>query len=275
MKKVNYHTHTKLCMHATGTEKDYVQAALDAGLDILGFSDHAPFPDNRFDSRMRYDQLDEHLSHICSLRDALQKGEPAGAASGLTGIRPLRILAGLEIEYCMDMSSYYPLLLSEKKLDYLLLGHHYYMEDDGSYVHVFSIPKKYGTPAYLKYAYEVRSALETGFFPILAHPDVIFTNNFVWDKNCSEACDLIVDAAARTGTVLELNANGIRKGIRLLGGIKRFPYPHPEFWKRVSAAKLPVVIGSDCHSPSYMWDECVSEAFRLAKEWKLELVDSF
>ena len=257
MKKVNYHTHTNLCMHADGTEADYLQAALDAGLDVLGFSDHAPFPDNRFDCCMRYDQLDAHLARVRSLE------------------APIRILAGLEIEYCADMDSYYPMLLSEKKLDYLLLGQHYYMEDDGSCVHVFSVPKKYGTPACLKYAREVNAALETGFFPLLAHPDVIFTNDFPWDKNCADACDLIVDAAARAGTVLELNANGIRKGIRLLGGVKRFPYPHPEFWKRVSAAKLPVVIGSDCHQPSYMWDGCVQEALRLAREWKLELVDSF
>lgn len=259
-------------MHADGTEKDYVQAALDAGLDILGFSDHAPFPDNRFDSRMRYDQLDAHLARIRSLQDALHKG---GKACGLTGIRPLRLLAGLEIEYCADMTDYYQMLLSEKKLDYLLLGHHYYMEEDGCCIHVFSIPKKYGTPAFLKYAREVQTALETGFFPVLAHPDVIFTNDFAWDQNCWEACELIIDAAARTGTVLELNANGIRKGLRLLGGTRRYPYPHPEFWKQVSAAKLPVLIGSDCHSPSYMRDEAVQEAFRLAKEWKLELVDSF
>ena len=152
MKKVNYHTHTNLCMHADGTEADYLQAALDAGLDVLGFSDHAPFPDNRFDCRMRYDQLDAHLARVRSLE------------------APIRILAGLEIEYCADMDSYYPMLLSEKKLDYLLLGQHYYMEDDGSCVHVFSVPKKYGTPACLKYAREVNAALETGFFPLLAHP---------------------------------------------------------------------------------------------------------
>ncbi len=47
MKKTNYHTHTKRCMHAEGTEADYVKAALNACLDVLGFSDHGPFPDNR------------------------------------------------------------------------------------------------------------------------------------------------------------------------------------------------------------------------------------
>lgn len=126
MKKTNYHTHTKRCMHAEGTEADYVKTALDAGLDVLGFSDHGPFPDNRFDSRMPYADLDEYLACMDALRPTV----------------PFPILKGLEIEYCPDSRDYYSFLLKEKKLDYLLLGQHYYQEDDGSYVHVFSIPEK-------------------------------------------------------------------------------------------------------------------------------------
>ena len=118
MKKTNYHTHTKRCMHAEGTEADYVKAALDAGLDVLGFSDHGPFPDNRFDSRMPYADLDEYLACMDALRPTV----------------PFPILKGLEIEYCPDSRDYYSFLLKEKKLDYLLLGQHYYQEDDGSYV---------------------------------------------------------------------------------------------------------------------------------------------
>ena len=38
----NYHTHTARCRHATGTEEEYVLAAIDRGLKILGFSDHTP-----------------------------------------------------------------------------------------------------------------------------------------------------------------------------------------------------------------------------------------
>ncbi len=44
MKKVNYHTHCARCRHAFGTEEDYVEKALEYNLDILGFSDHLPFP---------------------------------------------------------------------------------------------------------------------------------------------------------------------------------------------------------------------------------------
>lgn len=126
MKKTNYHTHTKRCMHANGTDADYVKAALDAGLDVLGFSDHGPFPDNRFDFRMPYADLDEYLTCIDALRPTVS----------------FPILKGLEIEYCPDSLDYYSFLFKEKKLDYLLLGQHYYQDDDGSYISAFSTPEK-------------------------------------------------------------------------------------------------------------------------------------
>ena len=127
MKKTNYHTHTKRCMHANGTDADYVKAALDAGLDVLGFSDHGPFPDNRFDFRMPYADLDEYLTCIDALRPTV----------------PFPILKGLEIEYCPDSLDYYSFLFKEKKLDYLLLGQHYYQDDDGSYISAFPSKKRW------------------------------------------------------------------------------------------------------------------------------------
>ena len=39
----NYHTHTKRCNHALGEDREYVEAAIKAGLKVLGFSDHCPF----------------------------------------------------------------------------------------------------------------------------------------------------------------------------------------------------------------------------------------
>ena len=46
-KKVNLHTHTAHCRHASGLPEDYCAAALEQNFEILGFSDHAPFPDER------------------------------------------------------------------------------------------------------------------------------------------------------------------------------------------------------------------------------------
>ena len=47
----NYHTHTPRCGHAVGSEREYIERAIEGGIEILGFSDHAPY---RFDRPGRY-----------------------------------------------------------------------------------------------------------------------------------------------------------------------------------------------------------------------------
>lgn len=68
MKKTNYHTHTKRCMHAEGTEADYVKPPWMQALTSSASAIHGPFPDNRFDSRMPYADLDEYLACMDALR---------------------------------------------------------------------------------------------------------------------------------------------------------------------------------------------------------------
>ena len=56
----NYHSHTTRCRHAEGTEREYIERALQGGLKILGFSDHTPylFPGDYYSNfRMFPDQL--------------------------------------------------------------------------------------------------------------------------------------------------------------------------------------------------------------------------
>ena len=74
MKKVNYHTHTRLCRHAGGAAEDYAAAAWQNSLDVLGFSDHAPFPDGRFGLRMQYDELEPYIRDLNRL---IRGGSPS------------------------------------------------------------------------------------------------------------------------------------------------------------------------------------------------------
>ena len=67
----NYHTHTWRCNHATGTERQYVENALTAGLQILGFSDHSPyfFPGDYYsDYRMYVHQTEEYFRTMTDLK---------------------------------------------------------------------------------------------------------------------------------------------------------------------------------------------------------------
>ena len=39
--KTNFHTHTTRCLHASGSDEEYVLKAIELGYKTLGFSDHA------------------------------------------------------------------------------------------------------------------------------------------------------------------------------------------------------------------------------------------
>ena len=247
--KTNYHTHTKRCLHAMGTEEAYVQAALDAGLSILGFSDHAPFPDHDFGMRMPYSELEAYFSAVEQL--ALKH------ASEIT------ILKSLEIEYLPQYADYYQFLLRTYKPDYLLLGEHFYFNDKGE---VFNIYDAQSTADYVQYANSIAAALKTGLFQILAHPDLFTLNHFPWDKNCDTASDIIIAAALKYGTVLEFNANGYRRGIHDYPDGKRHMYPHMNFWKKVAASGVKVIIGADAHEPYQVWDACMEKSIEILQE---------
>lgn len=84
--KFNLHTHTARCGHAEGLDIQYVKSAIDAGFEILGFSDHIPFVEMRLpDCRMYYEQKDEYLSSIRKLKEEFSS--------------QITIKVGYEIEY--------------------------------------------------------------------------------------------------------------------------------------------------------------------------------
>ena len=110
----NYHTHSPRCRHAEGTEEEYVQAAMDAGLEILGFSDHTPYwfaGDYYSHMRMYPDQLEEYCESVRTMRQKYSDR--------------LQIHLGLEMEY-------YPAFFREtvqkardNGVEYFLLGQHW------------------------------------------------------------------------------------------------------------------------------------------------------
>ena len=68
----NLHSHTTRCMHARGTEEEFILQAIEIGMDCLGFADHTPWPyksDFVADMRMRADELDNYLDTLKNLRE--------------------------------------------------------------------------------------------------------------------------------------------------------------------------------------------------------------
>lgn len=254
MKKSNYHTHTKRCLHAEGADEEYVIEAINKGLHTIGFSDHGPYPDNRFDLRMQYNELDDYYDSINFLKEKYKD--------------KINIKIGLEIEYFKDQTDYYKRLLT--KFDYLVLGQHVCITDKEPFISNFELSS---TDYFITYAEAVSEALDTKLFAFLAHPDLIFLNNFSWDKNSEKASNIIIEAAKRNNAILEINANGVRRGLVDFPDGKRYRYPDKRFWDKVRESNVRVLASADAHAPSQIYDDVVIKTINMAKEWELNLID--
>lgn len=258
--KTNYHTHTPHCRHALGKDTaEYAQSAFDQKLDILGFSDHAAFPDIDYGCRMPYDEMIPYFNEVDELKE---RYAPKG----------MKILKGLEIEYLpkylhiegIPGGNYYEYLLQHWKLDYLLCGEHFFVDKSGNTFNVYNI----ADPAQIvDYANSCKAAMETGYFKMLAHPDLFGVNDFPWCSDYDKACDIIMEGALKTGTILEFNANGFRRGVKTFSDGERLMYPLDRFWNKVRETKIAVIIGSDSHNPDQIWDFAIERA----KEYLLSI----
>ena len=251
--KTNYHTHTPHCGHALGqSAAEYARAAFDDGLAVLGFSDHAAFPDTDFGCRMQYDEMITYFNEVDELK---KEYAPKG----------MQILKGLEIEYLPEYlntegipgKNYYEFLLNDMKLDYLLCGEHFFRNEKGEIYNLYNID---GPERVIEYAKCCVEAMKTGYFKILAHPDLFGVNDFAWGRELDTASDIIIDGAVRYGTILEYNANGFRRGIHTYCDGRRLMYPLNRFWEKIKGAKVKVIIGSDSHNPKEIWDYAIDDA---------------
>lgn len=266
--RANYHTHTWRCGHATGTAREYVEAAIAHGFERIGFSEHMPIADADIDARMPYDQLHEYVAELRLLREEF--GER------------IEIEIGLEAEWIPELRNYYEWLLGEAGIEYLALGQHYFTD-----CHLFDERAYYGpaqwklistycitTPAsYADYAHAVCDAVSSGFFRFVAHPDLLFYNDFPFGQEAEEASRQIISCAMDNDTPLEVNANGVRRGLVNFGEEERYLYPYHRFWAIASSMEAKCIVGSDCHAVSLLQDEYVDKAYALAQEWRLTLTE--
>ena len=253
----NFHTHTERCLHAYGKERDYAEYAADIKMKILGFSDHAPFPDKDYGLRMQFGELGDYIGEINRLKAEMQGS--------------LTLYSGLEIEYIPKYIDYYKKLYDEYGLDYLILGEHMYASRHGSLRNIYFAET---TEDYIDYARNVQEGTASGFFSMIAHPDLMFLNEFPWDKNCEKACDIILLAAEKYDLPLEFNINGVRKGKRMFPDGMRFPYPHEKFWRQLSGSKQKVMLGCDCHTPEQLNDSAVGESEKICRELRLNIINN-
>lgn len=251
----NYHTHCFRCQHANGTVEDYVLQALRQNFDILGMSDHVPYPHHDYGLRMKMGEIWDYIDEVSEAK------KKYGSM--------LKILLGFESEYICSQRKYYEELLNNYQVEYLILGQHFF-EYCGKLKSSFDISDSIDC---VRYANSVADGLGTGYYSLLAHPDIVGINKLPWDRNMDEMTDIIIESAVKYDIPLEINANGIRRGLINDELGLHYMYPHFKFWEKAAEAKAKVMISSDCHAPQLLLDNDVIRARRFADEMGLNVID--
>lgn len=219
-----FHIHTYRCGHASKEkESEYIEKAITVGEKEIVFTDHAPFPGNPFENRMKFSELTEYVNTLKNL-----KAHYAGT---------IDVKIGLEIEYLPSYRSYYKELFESNIFEVLMIGQHFYERGDGSFS--FKDREREKEAEYCGNA--ILEGMSSGFFQYVAHPDRIFRYCEKWDSSASVIADKIWKSAKKYGIVLERN----------LGSMERKRQYWPEFWER----KIPdvnVITGVDAHSVKQM-----------------------
>ena len=244
----NYHTHTQRCRHATGTEEEYIYQAIDAGFDVLGFSDHTPywFPGDYYSTfRMFPEDLTDYVQTVLFMKEHFQ--------------RKIQIHLGLEVEYYPEYFAELMKHLRQHPIEYMILGQHYGgNEIGGRYTGGYQTDDE---TVLTQYCDQVIEGIQTDLFSCVAHPDIL---GFTGDEKVYRAQmhRLCVEAKAHD-VPLEINLLGIRDGRH---------YPEPKFWQIASEVGCKCILGSDAHRAVDVCDpECEDYAMTMVRSLKLDL----
>ena len=253
----NFHTHTLLCQHARGMPVDYVKEALKARCSALGFSDHCPYPSEDADRlwagiRMSESQIPLYTEGV---REAKEAAQNAGAG--------IPVYLGFECEWDRDMYSWFKDdLLGAAGADYLALGAHWVILENGEHLYIADVTDSASTLRL--YIDQTIEGMASGVYKFVAHPDIFMQGWREWDDEAKSCSSALLDAAEDLGLPLEVNGYGLIKPQFETSRGLRYHYPYAEFWQLVAERGLPVICNSDAHDPEY-----VIENAAKAKEFAL------
>lgn len=247
--KANYHTHTTRCQHAYDTEREYIEAAIDMGIETLGFSDHIPCPfEDGYVSgiRMRMEEAPEYVSTIRKLGKEYEKY--------------IQILVGFEGEYVPELYQKQMSMVRGLGVDYLIMGQHFTgTEQTGPYV---------GNPSgddtiIREYVDTIIEGMRTGSYKYLAHPDLVNYQGMdsVYDWEMTRLCQ----AMKILNIPMEINMLGMATGRN---------YPNDKFWKIAGEVGNQVILGIDAHCKEHLKDvESYEKCMDIVRKYNLQLID--
>jgi len=227
----DYHMHTPLCGHAVGEPVEYAEAAIEAGLEEIGFSDHAPFVHYEDPGvTMNVKQLPEYYRMIEDVRKKYSN--------------TLRVKIAIEADYIPGYEEKTKAILDDYPYDYVI-GSVHFIKDWG-----FDNPQerenwdeKNVNQVYRDYYELLRQCAQTGMYDIMGHVDLVKKFGNLASEDLADEVQKTAQVFKECGVAIEINTSGLRKPVKEM---------YPSLWnlKIYADAGVPLTFGSDSHDPN-------------------------
>jgi histidinol-phosphatase (PHP family) len=234
----DYHIHTRLCRHAVGEPREYVERAIELGMPEMGFADHLPFlggweprHDLTDDWAMGLDELDGYVALVHGLAREYEDD--------------VRIILGIEADFIPETTEQTRAVLDQYPFEYVI-GSVHIIGDRFGFDHPEMVGRltEYGIDRiHLESLELTRQAAESGLFDIIGHLDHAKKFGPPDDEEAvTAAASAALRAVSAAGMLLELNTGGLRKRVGE-------PFPGPALLAEAKALRIALVFGSDAHQP--------------------------
>ncbi|MCR2806249.1 histidinol-phosphatase [Paenibacillus soyae] len=247
--KFDLHTHHFRCGHADGTIEDYIVAAMNAGLQVIGISDHSPYFYHEQDQpspgvAMARSDFSNYVNEVLRLKEKYEG--------------KIEVLLGIESDYFPDYVEAYREAYKGIPFDYLIGSVH---QVGGVSIFNRNRWKKLDEKGHINekksYYQLIEQSARAGMFDILGHIDAMkgYYPAFS-DIPAHEHIDNALRTIGECGVSIEINTSGSTKDV---GGW----YPSDDILERALHFGVNVTFGSDAHVPSRVGDEWDLVAKRL------------
>lgn len=241
----DYHVHTPFCKHAHGEMADYIESAIEKGIVEVCFTDHIPLPDG-FDSnhRMRLEEMEDYFEEIRRLREMYPD---------------ISILAGIEADYIEGFEKYLDDFFSRYPLDLAIMAIHFIKDwPNNSWVFSYSYTEETIPRIYHDYFEAMCKGIKTGLFDVVGHMDMVKRPRFrVLDRNSGDI-EKVLGCVREQRMGIEINTSGLRKSIGET-------YPSFEIVELAAKMGIPMVIGSDSHTPQQLGSRFIDVLKEVSK----------
>ncbi|MCJ7842661.1 histidinol-phosphatase [Lederbergia sp. NSJ-179] len=248
--KFDFHTHHDRCGHARAKIRDYIEAAIAGGLNMIGISDHSPYFASEEDQlhpgiAMAKSGFGDYVKEVLSLKEEY-KGK-------------IDVLLGVESDFFPEHIELYRRQYEQYPFDYIIGSVHHVDR-----VNIFDRNRWGGlTNAEIKQTKDryydlIAQSAKSGLFQILGHIDAMKGFYPDFSKVETDTVEHALKIIGEHPIAIEINTSGKTKDC---GGW----YPSDEILEKALHFGVKVTFGSDAHDPERVGDE-MEEVRRRLKE---------